>query len=102
MSILSGAAAAVLEFFSAPARTRFVAADFWQRTPRRKIGISFARAVTIHCHSRHRWLRLPRASGWDVRSGRRRARRVFFAHKLGKGGEKMFESLQVRGAAAKI
>src|SRR5207244_11801757 len=88
---LGGAAAAVLEFFSAPTRTRFVAADFWQRTPCRKIDISFARAVAIHCHSRHRWLWLARAFGWDVRAGRCRARRVFFEQELRKCRENIFE-----------
>src|SRR5207249_5257560 len=73
---LRDSAAAVFAFLSTAARARFVAADFWHRTPNREIDCHFAGAITVSTNGGHRshWLKLATTR----RSIRRwRARRVF-------------------------
>src|SRR5437588_12974414 len=94
LSKLSRPAAAVLLFLTAPARTRFVSSDFWERTPHWQIDRHLARAIPIHrdsCHRTNR-LKLTRAR-WRVRRWRRR--RIFAEQELRKASEEILERLQI-------
>src|SRR5947209_6352329 len=94
LSKLSRPAAAVLVFFTAPARTRFVSSDFWERTPHWEIDRHLARAIAIHRDSCHRANRL------ELTRARRRVRRwrgrcIFAEQELRKAGEEILERLQI-------
>src|SRR5581483_2424868 len=90
---LRHSAAAVLVFFPAAARARFVTANLGYRATNWQIDRNFAFAVAISgCHSCHRTDGLTHTR---VSIGSRRGWRVLAHQELWQGGKEILERLQV-------